>query len=138
MDTLRKLIKIRYEQKNWQLWRERTPETTHALRRVAVEEAQLLAGVTDPETGLHFPDFNASPFGGEEFQTNLILPEPAEFLRTDLPAVSVIRPTSTEHAGAVAAVNVFTDDKLFAGQSDEFFGTLMKLAKAADAAHREP
>ncbi len=36
--------------------------------------SQPLAGVIDPETGLHFPDLNAS--GGEATQTNLILPEP--------------------------------------------------------------
>lgn len=100
--------------------------------------AQPLAGVTDPETGLRFPDFNdTTKFPSEEFQTNLILPEPAEFLRADLPHVSVIRPTSTENAGAVAAIKGFTDDLLFLGQSEEFFETVMRLAKAADAARRE-
>ncbi|HKV83902.1 MAG TPA: hypothetical protein VJN88_05060 [Ktedonobacterales bacterium] len=99
--------------------------------------AQPLAGVTDPETGLHFPDFNDSTkFPSEEFQTNLILPEPAEFLRDGFPAVSIIRPTSTEKAGAVAAIQGFTDDLLFAGQSQEFFETAMELARAADAAQR--
>lgn len=92
---------------------------------------------TDPETGLHFPDFNAAPFGGEEFQTNLILPEPAEFLQADLPAVSVIRPTSTPNSGAVAAIKGFTDDLLFLGQSEAFFDTAPRLARAADAARRE-
>ena len=40
--------------------------------------AQPLAGVTDPETGVTFPDLNAK--GGELNQTNLILPEPCTFL----------------------------------------------------------
>src|SRR5258708_6887320 len=33
--------------------------------------------LTDPTNGLVFPDLNASPFGGEDFQTNHIMPEPA-------------------------------------------------------------
>jgi hypothetical protein len=99
--------------------------------------AQPLAGVTDPETGLTFPDFNASPFGGEQFQTNLILPEPASFIRKNLPPVSVIRPSSTENAGAVATIKSFTADLLFEGQSPEFFETVMALARAADNAERE-
>jgi hypothetical protein len=99
--------------------------------------AQPLAGVTDPETGLTFPDFNAKPFGGEEFQTNLILPEPASFIRRNLPPVSVIRPSSTENAGAVATIKSFTADLLFEGQPPEFFETVMALARAADSAERE-
>src|SRR5712672_725407 len=47
--------------------------------------AQPLAGVVDPETGLEFPDLNSPPFGGEAFQTNLILPEPCEFISPNLP-----------------------------------------------------
>ncbi len=96
--------------------------------------AQPLAGVVDPETKVTFPDLNAS--GGEATQTNLILPEPAEFLRKDLPDVSVIRPTLDRNAGAVAAVRALTADKLFKGQSPQFFSTLMRLARAADAAQR--
>jgi hypothetical protein len=96
--------------------------------------AQPLAGVVDPETQVSFPDLNAS--GGEATQTNLIFPEPAEFLRRGLPDVSVIRPTSERNAGAVAAVKGLTADGLFKGQSPRFFSTLMQLAGAADAAHR--
>ena len=54
--------------------------------------SQPLAGVTDPETGFTFPDLNASP-GGELYRTNLILPEPCEFLSPKFPACSVIRPS---------------------------------------------
>src|SRR5437764_9875428 len=31
--------------------------------------------LTDPTNGLVFPDLNSAPFGGERFQTNLIIPE---------------------------------------------------------------
>jgi hypothetical protein len=96
--------------------------------------AQPLAGVVDPETRLSFPDLNAH--GGEATQTNLILPEPSEFLRRDLPDCSVVRPTLDRNAGAVAAVRSLTADRLFKGQSTRFFSTLMRLARAADAAQR--
>ena len=98
--------------------------------------SQPLAGVTDPETHVTFPDLNSKPFGGEKFQTNLILPEPTDFISKELPPCSVIRPSLTEHAGAVATIVSFTNDLLFAGQTQEFFRTIMALAIAADAAQR--
>jgi hypothetical protein len=94
-----------------------------------------LAGVTDPVTGVTFPDLN-NP-GGELRQTNRILPEPCEFLDDRLPACSVIRPSSVRNAGAVAAVEALTADLLFEGQTREFLDTIMELARSADAAHRQ-
>jgi Ferritin-like domain len=99
--------------------------------------AQPLAGVIDPHTGIKFPDLNAPPFGGENFQTNLILPEPCEFISPKLPLCSVIRPSLTQFGGAVATIKSFTADHLFDGQSPEFFETVMDLAMAADAAERQ-
>jgi hypothetical protein len=97
--------------------------------------AQPLAGVVDPHTGVTFPDLNARH--SELTQTNLILPEPCDFLKGErLPPCSVIRPTLTANAGAVAAVKAFTDDLLFQGQSDEFFDFAEELAREADAAFR--
>jgi len=96
--------------------------------------AQPLAGVTDPVTGVTFPDLN-NP-ATELSQTNKILPEPADFLRNGLPEVSVMRPTLTENAGAVATIKSFTADRLFEGQSKKFFATVTALAEAADAARR--
>jgi hypothetical protein len=95
-----------------------------------------LAGVEDPETGVTFPNLNAPPFGGEALQTNLILPEPCQFISPDFPLCSVIRPDLTENAGAVAAVKALTADLLFLGQSRGFFEAAMALAEAADAAQR--
>ena len=91
--------------------------------------------LTDPTNGLVFPDLNKSPFGGEDFQTNLIMPEPTVFLSRTLPVCSIIRPTATEGA-AMAALKALTDDGLFIGQSQGFFTTLHDLATAADAAQR--
>ena len=97
---------------------------------------QPLAGVTDPETGVTFPDLNANPMK-ELYQTNLIFPEPTDFISEEgLPPCSVIRPTLTANAGAVAAIKAFTDNQLFQGQSSEFFQAVMALATAADAAQR--
>jgi hypothetical protein len=98
-----------------------------------------LAGLTDPETGVTFPNLNGvTPAAALELtQTNKIQPEPCDFIRTDLPTCSVIRPTSTRLGGAVATVKSFTDDLLFAGQSNEFFEFAMQLATAADNARRQ-
>ena len=96
--------------------------------------SQPLAGVTDPVTGLTFPDLNARH--SEVDQTNLILPEPAEFVSKDLPVCSVIRPTSTKEGGAVATIKAFTDDLLFLGQSQGFFTLVRRLAVEADSVQR--
>ncbi len=96
--------------------------------------AQPLAGVTDPKTGGHFPDLNDA--NSEQLQTNLIMPEPCDFISKSLPQCSVIRPSLDRDAGAMAAVNALTKDNLFKGQSPGFFAAVTKLAKAADAAQR--
>jgi len=96
--------------------------------------AQPLAGVTDPETGLTFPDLNAP--NSELDQTNLILPEPCEFISKSLPPCSVIRPTLTQNGGAVATIKAFTDDLLFRGQSSAFFSLVNQLAVEADSVRR--
>jgi hypothetical protein len=94
--------------------------------------------VVDPVTGLTvtFPDLNSPPLGGEDFQTNLIMPEPTAFLSRKLPACSIIRPTATKHA-AMGAVNALTADGLFIGQSKEFFKFMKTLATEADLAVRQ-
>ena len=93
--------------------------------------------LTDPTNGLVFPNLNAPPFGGQTFQTNLIMPEPTIFLDRKFPVVSIIRPTSTEEGGAVATINSFTKDGLFIGQPKEFFDVALSLAREADAARRQ-
>ena len=100
--------------------------------------APHLTNVIDPVTGVSvtFPDLNSAPFGGENFQTNLIMPEPTAFLSRKLPPVSIIRPTATKGA-AMGAIRSFTDDGLFIGQSAEFFQYLHDLAEDADEAQRD-
>jgi hypothetical protein len=84
---------------------------------------------------LVFPNLNAPPFGGEDFQTNLIMPEPTIFLNRKFPVCSIIRPTATEGA-AMGAVKALTADGLFIGQSPKFFAALSKIAEEADSATR--
>src|SRR6202521_5336477 len=95
---------------------------------------QPLAGVMDPETGLTFPDLNV--LNSELDQTNLILPEPCEFISKSLPQCSVIRPTSTRNGGALATIKAFTDDLLFLGQPSAFFTLVNRLAVEADSVRR--
>ena len=92
---------------------------------------------TDPVTGLTvtFPDLNSPPFGGEDFQTNLIMPEPCPFISRKLPPCSIIRPTETKGI-AHAVVNFLTSMGLFIGQSGAFFKALNDLAEDADEARR--
>jgi ferritin-like protein len=92
----------------------------------------------DPVThvSVTFPDLNSPPFGGEDFQTNLIMPEPCPFLSRRLPVCSVIRPTKTNGI-AKGVVKFLTDMGLFIGQSPAFFAFLNQLAEQADAAQRE-
>jgi hypothetical protein len=105
--------------------------------------SQPLAGVTDPETQLSFPDLNdpatlaSLHLQLELTQTNKIQPEPCAFIEAQgLPACSIIRPTSTQLGGAVATVNSFAADGLFNGQNDGFFDLSMQLATAADNVKR--
>jgi len=100
--------------------------------------APALPNVIDPVTGVavSFPDLNSAPFGGEDFQTNLIMPEPTVFLSRQFPPVSIIRPTETKGA-AMGAVKALTNDGLFIGQSTHFMQLLHDLASDADAAQRE-
>jgi len=91
--------------------------------------------LTDPTNGLTFPDLNSPPFGGQTFQTNLIMPEPCEFISPTLPKCSIIRPTNTDGI-AMAVVTFLTDMGLFIGQTPAFFSLLHQLAQEADAATR--
>ncbi|MGI8568458.1 MAG: hypothetical protein ACR2KT_05020 [Methylocella sp.] len=83
--------------------------------------------------GLTFPDLTD---GGEDFQPNLIMPEPCPFLSRKFPAVSIIRPVSISKNifGARVVVKAFKDDGLFIGQHPEFFKVVGELAEEADEA----
>jgi Ferritin-like domain len=96
------------------------------------DKAGNAPALTDPtNTSLVFPNLKES--SNEELKANLIMPEPAPFLRRSLPIVSIIRPTATEGI-AHGVVDFLTKMGLFKGQSEGFFNTLKTLATEADAA----
>jgi hypothetical protein len=108
--------------------------------------------LTDTDTGfpgstgatVTFPDLNAftDPKVADEFQTNLIMPEPTIFLNKKFGPVSIIRPTETQNA-AMGALQGLIDDGLFightskSGKSDGFLELLRELAEDADDARRQ-
>lgn len=94
-----------------------------------------VAPVTDPHTGLTFPNFNAKP--NPLLQTNLIFPVPCEFISPRLPRCAVIRPTGPGQIDALGAANFFITQGLFIGQPKEFTQLLINMAREADAARRE-
>jgi hypothetical protein len=89
--------------------------------------------LTDPTNGLTFPNLKES--SNEELKANLIMPEPAPFLRRSLPVCSIVRPTNTQGI-AMGVVAFLTETGLFRKQSKDFFEALKQLASEADAARR--
>lgn len=98
---------------------------------------------------LSFPNLNIGidPNNGstgtevaDEFQTNLIMPEPTFFLSQRLGPVSIIRPTAEPNGGASAAVQSFVDDGLFldpaTNRNTGIVQMLFRLAEEADEARR--
>src|SRR5260370_40816586 len=91
--------------------------------------SQPVAPFSDPVTGLTFPDLN-NPASQQNamlsaadqrpdsqmFQTNLIQPEPCEFLSPDLPACSIIRPSLSPNGAPVATVQALIANGICAGQ----------------------
>ena len=111
------------------------------------DKAGNAANITDGD--LTFPDLNSGvdPNTGatgadiaDDFQTNLIMPEPTLFLNEKLGPVSIIRPTSTKQGGAAASVQSFVDDGLFldpaTNKNTGIVQVLFGLAEEADAARR--
>ena len=94
-----------------------------------------VAPFTDPISKLTFPNF-FNPLN-RQIQPSLIFPVPAQFINQNLPLCAAIRPSSDQFAGAQAAVESFTADGLFIGQSPAFLQLLNQMAVAADAATRQ-
>jgi hypothetical protein len=82
-----------------------------------------------------FPDLTTNQ--PETLQSNLIMPEPCEFISPSLPPCAIIRPTGPGQLDATGAINSFIADGLFTGQSNQFLQLLRSLAHAADAAQRD-
>jgi hypothetical protein len=122
-------------------------ETMHF--QVWHDKAANAPNITDGN--LSFPNLNAgidpnNPSGSpsaaiaDQFQTNLIMPEPTFFLNQGLGPVAIIRPTAEPNGGAMAAVQSFVDDGLFidpaTNKNTGIVGALTRLAEEADEARR--
>ena len=93
-------------------------------------------------TGALFPQLPIAPTQtpngidpASPIDTNQVMPLPCKFINESLPLCSVVRPTSTQHAGAVAAAMAIAGSGLFEGQSHAFLDTVLSLAQEADAAN---
>src|SRR5260221_5761219 len=100
--------------------------------------------VMDDQGNSIFPDLphgpDAVPDGidhAEPQDTNQIMPAPCTFISPKLKPCSVIRPISTQFAGAKATIAFFTAMGLFQGQQNDFFTFINELAEEADEARRE-
>jgi len=85
-----------------------------------------------PKSHINFPNLRR-----DRNLSEAIFPEPCTFIDENLPLCSVIRPTSTANAGAVAAATGLVQSGLFNGQSEDFFNAVTSLAIDADAASRQ-
>jgi hypothetical protein len=94
---------------------------------------------TDPITKATVTFENLAQGQPETLQSNLIMPEPCEFIRKELGPCAIIRPTGPGQLDAVGAIQGFISDGLFNGhpQFKEFTTLLLDLAADADAAKRE-
>ena len=109
-------------------------QTWHDKAGNALQDPLDVTDSTTSNPTLVFPNINVNP-GGEDVQTNLIMPEPCPFLNRKFPVCSVIRPTETRGV-AMGAVKGLVADGLFIGQSKEFLQFITELAEEADAARR--
>jgi Ferritin-like domain len=94
----------------------------------------------DKKSGLDFPNLRKDTDEKTSDNTRnveqILTPFPCKFIDASLPLCSVIRPSSTANAGAVAAASGLAASGLFAGQPAGFVDAVVALAMAADAAAR--
>jgi hypothetical protein len=133
LEVLRVLLSIGgSEIMHFQTWQDKAGNATN-ITDGNLTFPNLNIGV-DPNNG------STGPNVADEFQTNLIMPEPTVFLNPKLGPVAIIRPTSTQQGGAVASVVSFVDDGLFldpaTNKNTGIVNVLMRLAEEADEARR--
>jgi len=137
-EVLRVLLSIGpSETMHFQTWQDKAG---NALPLTDVDNGPGGTGATVTFTDLHVAKGETDPesLNGDTLQANLIMPEPTHFLSRKFPPCAIIRPTTTQNSGAMAAVRALTDDGLFIGQKNpEFMPLLHRLAEEADeAGHR--
>jgi len=138
LEVLRVLLSIGpSETMHFQVWHDKAGNAPN-ITDGNLSFPNLNIGV-DPNTGATGSIGNGETVA-DEFQTNLIMPEPTFFLESRFGPVAIIRPTSDAQGGAVASVVSFVEDGLFidpsTGSNTPVVATLMRLAEAADDARR--
>ncbi len=139
LEVLRVLLSIGpSETMHFQVWHDKAGNAPN-ITDGNLSFPPLNTGV-DPTTGAT-GSIGGSETVADQFQTNLIMPEPTFFLHSKFGPVSIIRPTSEAGGGgAVSAVKSFVDDGLFidgsTGNNTPIVAALMGLAEAADGARR--
>ena len=133
LEVLRILLSIGpSETMHFQVWHDKAANAPN-ITDGALTFPDLNSG-TDPNNG------STGPAVADQFQTNLIMPEPTVFLNPKLGPVSIIRPTAEPNGGATAAVKSFVDDGLFidpaTNRNTGIVAVLFRLAEEADEAQR--
>jgi hypothetical protein len=120
------------EIQHFQTWQDKAGNAIQVVNpnngQVLFPQLPLAPALPNPPDGTD----NASPNN-----TNQIFAAPCEFISPNLPPCSVIRPISTQQAGAVATIAFFNAMGLFKGQREAFFDFVGELAKEADEATRD-
>ena len=104
-----------------------------ALFQTALEG---IKGLDYKKAMLEFPNIKKETRQKAPDPAQILTPYPCTFLDPSLPVCSVIRPSSTANAGAVAVATALVEQGLFAGQSNDFLNAVVALAMGADAAVR--
>ena len=119
------------EIQHFQTWQDKAGNAIQVVNpnngQVLFPQLPLAPALPNPPDGTDNADPN---------DTNQIFAAPCEFINKNLPTCSVIRPISTQEAGATATIAFFTAMGLFNGQSEGFFDFVVTLAQEADAATR--
>src|SRR5713101_723260 len=139
LEVLRILLSIGpSETMHFQTWQDKAgnatpltdvdPVNNSMVTFTTLSEAQ---GETSPES-----------LNGDTLQSNLIMPEPTQFLDKKFGPVAIIRPTSIALGGAGASVQTFVTDGLFINPKTNKSDTgivpvLMRLAEEANEARRQ-
>src|SRR6266852_3158741 len=138
LEVLRILLSIGpSETMHFQTWQDKAGNATPLTdvdplnnSTVTFTDLKGAQGETDPES-----------LNGDTLQANLIMPEPTHFLNPKFGPVAIIRPTSIQNGGAVAAVVGFAQDGLFldpkTNKNTGIVPVLMRLAEEADEARRQ-
>ncbi|HEY1471479.1 MAG TPA: hypothetical protein VGF61_20740 [Candidatus Acidoferrum sp.] len=143
VEVLRILLSIGpTETMHFQVWHDKAGNTLQPPLAPFSDTDKGFPGSTGATVSFpNLNDPNSTPAQADEFQTNLIMPEPTFFLHKNLGPVSIIRPTETKGA-AMGALNGLIADGLFightskTGKSDGFIELLRDLAEDADDARR--